>query len=127
MSKPARVVAPIRVNFGQIQLDGPGAGSLSDHEIQLKIFHGRIEDFFHHMIEPMDLINKQAILGMQIGQQGRQVPRPFDHRTGGAFQIDLQLLGNNIGQGGLAQSGKSVEEHMIQGLSPFQGRLDKNP
>ena len=51
-------------------------------------------------------------------------PGPFDHRPGGRLEPDAELLGQEVGQAGLAQSRRTVEKDMVEMLAPLLGGLD---
>ena len=72
----------------------------------------------------MDLVDEEDVAGVEIGQQGRQVPGLLDGGAGGDPDIDPHLVGDDPRQGGLAQARGAVEQHVIQGLIPAEGRLD---
>ena len=61
---------------------------------------------------------------LQIGEQAGQVARFLDGWTAGAFEVGAHGLGDDVGQGGLAQSGRSAEQDVIQGFVALLGRLD---
>ena len=63
--------------------------------------------------------------GSQVGQDGGQVAGALDDRTGGGLDVDPHLAGHDIGQGGLAQAGRAVEQDMVQRLAPAPGRIDE--
>ena len=52
----------------------------------------------------------------------RQVGRPLQHRAGGLPQADAQLGGQDVGQGGLAQSRRPEDQHVIERLAPLARR-----
>lgn len=64
----------------------------------------------------MDFVHKQDIVAGKIGQDGGQIAAALQHRPGGSDQIDPQFGGHDSGQGGLAQTGVAVEQHMVHGL-----------
>ena len=70
----------------------------------------------------MDLVNKQHIALLQVGQQGGQVAGLLDGGAGGDADLHPHLLGHNAGQRGLAQAGRAVEQHMVHRLAPALGR-----
>ena len=74
----------------------------------------------------MDLIHEQDIVFRQIGEQGRQIAGLFDGRAGGDADVDPHLVGNDVGEGGLTQAGRAVEQHVVQRLVPHFGSLDKD-
>ena len=74
----------------------------------------------------MNFVDKQHVALVQIGQQGREIPRPFQGGAGGDAEIDPHLRRNNGRQGGFAQAGRAVQQHVIQGLATNLGRVDKD-
>ena len=56
---------------------------------------------------------KNTSPGLQVGQQARQVGRLVQHRPGGLADLHAHLVGENGGQRGLAQSGRPVEQHVV--------------
>ena len=78
------------------------------------------------MREAVDLVDEQDILFVQIRQDGGQVPRSFDHRTGSHLDVHPHLPGHDISQRGLPETGRTVEEDVIQGLLPLFCGLDEN-
>ena len=62
-------------------------------------------------------------LGWQVGEEGRQVPGPLHHRPGGGLDAGAHLLGDDVGQGGLAQTRGAVHQDVVHRLAPGPGRL----
>ncbi len=57
----------------------------------------------------------------EIGQNSRQVTGAFDSRSRGNLDVYAHLGGHDVGQGGLAQSGRSVKQQMVQRFIPAFG------
>ena len=74
----------------------------------------------------MDLINKKHIPRIQIGEQGRQVPRFLNGRAGSNADIDMQFIGNNSRQGSLSQARRAIKQYMVEGFFAEFGRFYKN-
>ena len=74
----------------------------------------------------MNFVHKQDIVFRKVGQQRGQVSRFFNGRAGGNADIDPHLIGNNIAQGGLAQSRRAVEQNVVQRFIAHLGCLDKH-
>ena len=72
----------------------------------------------------MDLVDKQNIPGVEVGQQRRQIPRLLDGRARGNADLHAHLIGDDPRQGGFAQAGRAVEQHVVQGLIAPPGGLD---
>ena len=78
------------------------------------------------MVEAVNLVDEQDIAGLQAGEDRRQVAGPLDHRAGGHLDAGPHLVGDDIGQGGLAQPRKSVKQGVVQGFAAVAGRLEEH-
>ena len=74
----------------------------------------------------MNLVNKEHIPLLQVGKQCRQIALLLNGRTAGDTNVYTHLIGNNARQRGLAQSGRTVQQHMIQRLATGACRLNVN-
>ena len=74
----------------------------------------------------MDFVHEQDVVLLQIGEQGRQIPRLLNGGAGGNTDIHPHLVGDDAGQGGFAQPRGAVKQYVIQGLPPHFGRLDED-
>jgi hypothetical protein len=50
----------------------------------------------------------------------------FSTGPGGGAEVDAQLAGDDLGQGGLAQARRAEQQHVVQGLAPALGGLDED-
>ena len=71
----------------------------------------------------MDLIHKEHITRLEAGQDGRHIAGAFHGRTGGDPDGDAHLFGDDIGQGGLTQAWRAVDDHVVQGFFTDLGGL----
>jgi hypothetical protein len=74
----------------------------------------------------VDFINKKYIVGFEVGEDGRQVAGALDSRPGGRLDTDAYLGGDDMGQAGLAEAGRTVKENMIEGFAAAFGCRDGN-
>ena len=74
----------------------------------------------------MDLVNKQNVTWLQVSQDGCQVTGT--RNSGAARRLDLsaQLVGDNRGQRGLAQTRGARENHVVERLATALRRLDQH-
>ncbi len=103
----------------------PRRRAFADHDIHLAGFHDRVEHFFNGLVQTMDFINEQHVSRLQIGEYRSQVTDAFDGRTGSYLHLRIHFLGNDVRQGGLAQTGGAVKKHVFRGLSACLGRSDQ--
>ena len=59
--RPVRVVAPMRVKGCRGML------------IVLEIFHGRIDEFFDDSGQAVNLVDKEHVAGLQVGEDAHQI------------------------------------------------------
>ncbi|MCY1466019.1 hypothetical protein D9M71_842390 [compost metagenome] len=62
----------------------------------------------------MDFVNEQHIMRLKIGQQCRQISRTLEDRPRSALDRYAHFLGNDVGQGGLAQAGRAEDQGVVQ-------------
>ena len=74
----------------------------------------------------MDFVDEQDIVLFQVGEQSRQVFGFFKHRPTGLAQVHAQFLGNDVAEGGFAQTGWPKQQHMIQGFVAVTGCADED-
>jgi hypothetical protein len=72
----------------------------------------------------VDFIDEKDILALEICQDGRQVSGAFYRRARRCPDIYTDFEGDNVGQGGLAQSGWPVQQDVVQRLPPALGSVD---
>ena len=72
----------------------------------------------------MDLVHKEDVPLVEVRQQRRQIPGLLDGRARGDADARPHLLGDDPGQRGLAQAGRAVEQHVVQGLAPGPRSVD---
>src|SRR5262249_54063127 len=65
----------------QVELDRPRRGPLPYHDVDLEILKRGIEDLFHYRRQTMNLVDKQNVLGLEVGEHGREIARPFYNRA----------------------------------------------
>ena len=110
----------------QRQLDGARRRAFADHDVELEILHRRIQHFFDHRREPMDLVDEQHVARLQVGQQRGEIAGPFEHRPRGLAQVHAQLAREDVGQRGLAESRRAEDQRVIQRLTALHRRLHED-
>ena len=64
--------------------------------------------------------------GSRLVSSAARSPGRSSTGPGGLAQIDLQLIGDDVRQRGLAEPGRPEDQHMIQGLAALARRLDED-
>ena len=125
-SRPARVVAPTSVNGEQVDAHRARRRPLADDQVELEVFHRRVEHFLDRGLQAMDLVDEQDIPGLEVCQDCGEVAGPLDHRPRGGAEADAQLAGDDLRQRGLAEAGRAVQQHVVQRLAAGAGGLDEH-
>ncbi len=107
----------------QSNLNGACSRTFVQHYVNGKIFHGRIQVFFNHRRQTMDLIYKKNVSGLQSRKQPGQIAGFVQYGTRCYAQSHSQFVSNDMGKGGLAQSRRAMQQYVVQRISPQQGRL----
>ena len=110
----------------QLQADAARARPFADDDVQREIFHRRIEHLFHGATQAMHLVDEQDVALAQVGEDGRQIAGALDGRTRCDLQPGAHLNAQDMREGGLAEARRSVEQDMIQRLSPCARGLDQD-
>jgi hypothetical protein len=70
----------------------------------------------------VNFIDEKDVMTAQVCQNSRKVASTFDGWTGCRLDVYAYLGGNNMGEAGLAESGRSVEKDVVDRLAPtFSG------
>ena len=74
----------------------------------------------------MNLIDKKNIVFLQIRQQCSEISGFLNSWTGGDSHVDSHLIRNDLCHGGLAEAGRTIEQHMIERLVAHSGGVNKH-
>ena len=92
--------------------------ALTDHDVELKIFHRRVQVFLGDAPEAVNLVNEQHVAFLQrIGEDCCQVAGFLNRGPRGDFDPHAEFIGDDVRQRRLAQSGRPKQQGVIQCLS----------
>ena len=74
----------------------------------------------------MDLIDKEHIVLLQRGEDACQIARLVEHRAAGELEAHAEFVGDDVGKRGLSQSGRTMEQGVVEGLATIFGSLDEH-
>ncbi len=121
----ARRRANERVNGGRSILIERAAGPFANHNIQLVIFHRRIEYSSTTGEKPVNSINKRTTAWF-VYEHSRQIARFFQHRARRGSEIDAHSLANDIRQSQLylTSAGPKISSDSVRRHVQFLCRLE---
>ena len=74
----------------------------------------------------MDLVDEQHVIRLQRRQDARQVAGFVEHRARGNLEAHTQFVGDDVAQGGLSQSWRTVQQSVVKRFATVFGRLDEH-
>ncbi len=101
---------------GKVEADGTRRGSLPDDDVELEVFHRRVEDLLDRPGQTVDLVDEQHVAVVEVGEDGGEVAGPLQRGPARDPQADVHLGGDDARQRGLPQPRWPGEEQMVDGL-----------
>ena len=74
----------------------------------------------------MNLVDEEHLVLLEIRQQRGEVARPLEDGAGRRPDLHLQLLGHDVGERGLAEAGRAVQQHVVERLAALPRGLDRH-
>ena len=98
--------------------------ALANHKIDAEVFHGRVKNFLESGEQAMNFVEEEEIVAFHGRENGGEVAFFLEQRTGTDFYGDAHLVGENLGEGGLAEPRGTVEQDVIESFAAGAGSLD---
>ena len=73
----------------------------------------------------MDFVDEQHVVGLQVREQCRKVPRTLQHGAGSLLQPHAELVGHDICQRRFAKARRPEDEHVVQGFATAPRGFDE--
>ena len=108
-------------------LDRPRARALPDHDVELVVLHRRIEDLLDRRAHAVDFVDEQHLALLEVASASPR-DRPASRSPGrrSARIGTPSSLRDHVGERGLAESRRAVEQHVIERLAALPGRRDRH-
>ena len=108
------------------QADAARRRALADHDVDLEVLHGRVEDLFDGRVQAVDLVDEQDVALLQVGEDAGHVDLALERRPRRGVDAHLQLGRDDAGQGRLAQAGRPGQQHVVERLAAVARRLHED-
>ena len=96
---------------------GARGGALADDDVQLVVLQRGVELLFEDGLEAVDLVEEQDLALAQVGEDGGEVALDLQGGAGGLLEADVELVGDDGGEGGFAQAGRAEEQDVVERLA----------
>src|ERR1700682_3274778 len=99
--------------------------SLAEHRVESKVLEGRIERLLHDRVQSVDLVDEEDVTGGEVQQDRAERALVVDRRTRADLDRHAQLVGNDVGERGFAESGRAAKQDVLDRLAAATGRLQQ--
>ena len=96
-------------------------GSFADDDIEHIILHRGVKHLLNGPRKAVDLVNEEHVTVVEVSQQCGEVARLLYRGAARHSEVDAHFVGDNAREGGLAETRRAVEQHMVERLSPLAG------
>lgn len=103
-----------------------GGRAFADQDVEGEILHRWVEHLFDATGEAVDFVDEEDVVLTEGAENAGEVAGSLDCGTGGGAQADAHFGGDDSGEGGFAESGRPVEEDVIQRLLARARGFDGN-
>src|SRR5215469_1189443 len=93
------------------------ARPLANDQVDAKIFHRRIKNFFYGRLQTVDFVEKENLLLFQCREDGGEVALAFEQRSGAGFDRNVELVSDDLRERGFAQARRAIKQHVIERLT----------
>ena len=74
----------------------------------------------------MELVEEEDLALAQVGEDGGEVALDLQGGAGGLLEADIELVGDDGGEGGFAQAGRAEEEDVVEGFAARFGGTERD-
>ena len=72
----------------------------------------------------MDFVDEENIAAFQRREESGEISGLFNRRAAGVLDIHAHGVREDVGQGGLAQTGRAAEQDVLENIAPLLRRLN---
>src|SRR4029078_7995883 len=95
----------------------PGRGALAEHDVEPEVLERRVEDLLDRAVDPVDLVDEEDVLQLEAGEDRGHVALPRERRAGDRADADAELLADDLGERGLAETRRADEQNVVERLA----------
>src|SRR5208337_584581 len=117
--EPLLGCCPDKGKMFEVQFDRACTRPFTDHHIDEKILHCRVQYFLDDRVDPVDLVDEQDIPPFKGGEECSNIPGFLEHRTRRGPNIRPHLAGDDMGKRGLAKPRRTGEQDVVYWFIAF--------
>ena len=110
----------------QVNLYAACRGTFVNHYINAVVLHCAVQILLYHGRQSVYLIDKQHVVLLKRCQYSSQIAGLVEHGAAGYLESHAQLVRDDVRQGGLSQSWRSVQQCVVKRFATVFGCLYKH-
>jgi hypothetical protein len=111
---------------GEIQADGASGRALVDNDVDPEVLNGGVEILFDDFGQAVYFIDEEDISLLKSGEKTGKIACFFDRGTRSGADGGIHFCAEDVGESGFAESRRSTEEKVIEGLGASAGGVEKD-
>src|SRR4029450_3059871 len=102
--------------FLQWHLHRPRARALPDHDVELVVLEGGIQDLLDRRRHPVDFVDEEDFVLREVGEDRCQIAGLLEDWTGRGPDRRTELVPDHVGKSSLSKTRRAVEEYVVECL-----------
>ena len=94
--------------------------------MKLEVFHRGVKPLFDCTLQAMNFVDEQHVVLFEMVHDCGEVGGALDRGTRGDVEVDAELARDDVCERGLAESGWSREQHVIEHFGAPAGGIDRH-
>src|SRR6185437_2763466 len=101
-------------------------GPFREPDVYPVVLHGGIEELLDDGTQAMDFVNEEHVAGAHVRERANEIARLLERRARGGVNVHAHLACDELGERGLAEPGRAVEQRVIERLTARECGIDVN-
>ena len=110
---------------GQLEPDRPRGRALAQHDVEHEVLERRVEHLFDRPRHAVHLVDEEHVAVVEVREDRRQVARAVEGRAARGLEPGAHRVRDDLGERRLAETGRSAEQQVVDGLAAAAGAVDQ--
>ena len=107
----------------EVEPDRARRRALADHDVELEVLHRGIEHFLDRPRQAVHLVDEQHVAVVEVREDRGEVAGALERGPARRLDARPHLGRDDPGERGLAESGRTGEQHVVDGLTALLRRV----
>ena len=108
------------------QLHRARAHPFAHHDMKLEVLHRGVKPLLDDALQAMNLVDEEHVVLFEVVDDCGEVGGALDGGTGSHVDVDAELARDDVCERGLAEAGRSREQHVVEHFGASAGGVDRH-